>query len=403
MAKTPRLLCLSAHADLRRELRHIGADALSARRLTTGSFQRCIRFSDLPRALAASLLVEIEALGGAGVYPAGDAPRIDLIAVLPAATLLLLPGRLANSPPELMEQGEGLANLVRRINHPPRHLQGKDCRLDLSRPRIMGVLNITPDSFFDGGQFVALDQALRHAARMVEEGADLIDVGGESTRPGAAPVSAQEEIDRVVPIVEALRREFALPLSIDTSKSTVAAAAVLAGASFINDISGLGFDPRMAEVAAGSGAGLFLMHTRGAPQQMQRNTVYDNLLDEVLNYLGESIRKAEIAGIPARNLAVDPGIGFGKSAEGNLHILKRLSELRALGRPILLGTSRKNFLGRIIAQPDPAQRLHATLSTVALGVAHGANIFRVHDVLAAKEAALTAWAVCRGRLPQGIA
>jgi dihydropteroate synthase len=300
-----------------------------------------------------------------------------------------------------MEQGEELANLVRRMNHPPRYLQGKNCRLDLSRPRIMGVLNVTPDSFSDGGQYASLDQALQHAVRMTEEGADLIDVGGESTRPGAAPVSVQEEIDRVAPIIEALRREFALPLSIDTSKSKVAQAAMAAGAAFINDISGLHFDPQMADVAAASGAGLFLMHTRGLPQQMQRDTAYDDLLGEILDYLREAMLKAESAGISAQHLAVDPGIGFGKSAEGNLQILRRLTELRVLGRPILLGTSRKSFLGRIISQPDPALRLHATLSTVALGVAHGATIFRVHDVRAAKEAALTAWAVCRGRLPQG--
>jgi dihydropteroate synthase len=157
----------------------------------------------------------------------------------------------------------------------------------------------------------------------------------------------------------------------------------------------------MTEVAADSGAGLFLMHTRGLPQQMQLDTVYEDLLGDVLNHLRSAVLKAQAAGIPARNIAVDPGIGFGKSAAGNLQILKRLTELRGLGRPILLGTSRKSFLGRIIAQSNPEQRLFATLSTVALGVAQGASIFRVHDVRAAREAALTAWAVCRGRLPRG--
>jgi dihydropteroate synthase len=401
MAKPPRLLYLPSHADLRRELRRIGADPLAVRRLTAGSVHGCLHFSGLPRAAAATLQGEIRALGGEGVLSAGEAPRVDLLAVLPAATLHLLPSRLANSSPELREQGGELANLVRRIHHPPRYLQGRDCRLDLSRPRIMGVLNVTPDSFSDGGQFASLAGARRHAARMVREGVDLIDVGGESTRPGATPVPAQEEMDRVVPVIEMLHREFSLPLSIDTSKSSVASAAMAAGASFINDISGLAFDPQMVHVAAASGAGLFLMHTRGAPQQMQQDTAYDDLLGEVFDYLRAAMRKAEAAGVAEQCLAVDPGIGFAKSAEGNLQILRRLAELRGLGRPILLGTSRKSFLGRIVAQPDPGQRLPGTLSTIALGVAHGAAIFRVHDVRAAREAALTAWAVCRGRLPQG--
>jgi dihydropteroate synthase len=401
MAKPPRFLYLPDGVELRRELRSFGVDTLAARRLAADNVHRCIRFFDLPRHLAASLLQQMRSLGGEGVIPGGDAERIDLFAVLPAATVHLLLPRLANSTPELLAQGEELANLVRRMEHPLRYLRGKDCRLDLSRPRIMGVLNITPDSFSDGGQFISLDQALRRAAQMVAEGADLIDVGGESTRPGAATVSAQEEMDRVVPVIEALRREFTLPLSIDTSKSAVARAAMAAGASFINDISGLSFDARMAEVAADCGAGLFLMHTRGLPQHMQNDTAYEDLLGDIFHFLHGAIRKATAAGIAERYLAVDPGIGFGKSAEGNLQILKRLSELRGLGRPILLGTSRKSFLGRIIAQPQPQQRLYGSLATVALGVAQGAAIFRVHDVRASREAALTAWAVRRGRLPQG--
>jgi dihydropteroate synthase len=401
MARPPRFLCLPGLADLPQELRRIGADPLAASRISSSNFHCCVRFSDLPRALAPSLLREIKYLGGEGVCPGGDTPHLDLIAVLSATALSLLPSRLANSSPELMEQGEELANLVMRINNPPRCLQGKDCCIDLSRPRIMGVLNVTPDSFSDGGFFVRIDQGLRHGNRMVDEGADIIDVGGESTRPDATPVSVQEEIDRVVPVIEALRAEFSTPLSIDTNKSSVARAAMASGASFINDISGLDFDPLMAEVAAASGAGLFLMHTRGRPHEMQRNTHYEDLLGEVYDYLRDAMQRAETAGVAVSRLAVDPGIGFGKSAEGNLHLLKRLTELQGLGRPILLGTSRKSFLGRIVSQPDPAQRLYATLATVALGVSHGANIFRVHDVRAAKEAALTAWAVCRGRLPQG--
>ncbi len=263
----------------------------------------------------------------------------------------------------------------------------------------MGILNITPDSFSDGGRYRSLENALCRGLELAAEGADLIDVGGESTRPGAAPVSAQEEIDRVVPVIEALRRESALPLSVDTTKAAVARAAVAAGAEFINDVSGLQFDPEMAGAAAASGAGLFLMHTRGRPERMQQDTRYADLLGEVVNYLWQAVDQAVAAGIPAEKLAVDPGIGFGKDVQGNLELLRRLPELQSLGRPVLLGTSRKGFIGQITDQPDPQQRLAGTLATVALGVAGGARIFRVHDVRPAREAALMALAVCRREVP----
>jgi dihydropteroate synthase len=260
----------------------------------------------------------------------------------------------------------------------------------------MGVLNVTPDSFSDGGRFLAVAAALTQARRLAAEGADLIDVGGESTRPGAPAISAQEELDRVLPVVEALRREVPLPLSIDTSKSAVARAAVAAGADFVNDVSGLTFDPAMAEVVARSGAGLVIMHTRGQPATMQVDTRYRDLLGEVLLCLRASLARAEGAGVPAERIVVDPGIGFGKDVGGNLELLRRLADLAVLGRPLLLGTSRKSFIGQVLGQDDPQRRGIGTLTTVALGVAAGARIFRVHEVAAAREAALMAWAVCQG-------
>ncbi len=276
----------------------------------------------------------------------------------------------------------------------PDYLAGRSCRLSLDGPLIMGVLNVTPDSFSDGGRYLSLDAARRHGVRMAADGADLIDVGGESTRPGASAISAAEEIDRVLPVIESLRREIATPLSIDTNKAAVASAAMAAGAEFVNDISGLEFDDDMAATVAAGGAGLFLMHTRGRPECMQQNTCYGDLLGEIAAYLRGSMDKAMAAGISEEKLAIDPGIGFGKNADGNLQILRRLSELQSLGRPILLGTSRKNFIGRILDQADPQQRLYGTLATVALGVAQGAHLFRVHDVRPAKDAARIAWAIC---------
>lgn len=277
----------------------------------------------------------------------------------------------------------------------PGYLLGKTCRITLDCPRIMGILNVTPDSFSDGGDIRSMGDAVARARQMVAEGADLIDIGGESTRPGAAAVSLQEELDRVMPVLEALRHEIGVPVSIDTSKSEVAHTALQLGAEFVNDISGLRFDMRMAGVVAEMQAGLFIMHTRGRPEQMQANTVYRDLVTEVIGSLEESLGEALRAGVEADRIAIDPGIGFGKDAGGNLTLLRRVAALGRLGRPILLGTSRKGFLGKITAQPEPRQRLAGTLATVALGVAGGAALFRVHDVGPARETALTAWAVCR--------
>lgn len=278
----------------------------------------------------------------------------------------------------------------------PGYLAGRTCRIELDRPRLMGVLNVTPDSFSDGGRFLSVDAALAHARQLVTAGADLLDVGGESTRPGAPAVSEQEELDRVLPVVEALRRDIAVPISLDTTKSRVAAAAVAAGAEFVNDVSGLTFDPAMAVTVATSGAGLFVMHTRGHPETMQADTRYTDLVGEVRDSLRRSVDMALAAGVAPERIAVDPGIGFGKDVAGNLELLRRVHELSGLGRPILLGTSRKSFIGRVLGQDDPRQRQVGTLTTVALGVAAGVRLFRVHEVGPAREAALMAWAVCQG-------
>jgi len=272
-------------------------------------------------------------------------------------------------------------------------LIGRRASLILDRPQIMGILNVTPDSFSDGGQFQGVEHALRRAEEMVAEGADLIDVGGESTRPGAAFVSVAEELDRVIPVIAAIRARLDIPLSVDTNKSAIAAAALESGADWVNDISGLSFDPGMAAVTAAAGGGLFLMHTRGTPAEMQQRTHYDDIVVEVTSELRVSIALALAAGIPAERLAIDPGIGFAKDLSGNLELLRRLEELKVLGLPILLGTSRKSFIGKVLHRPHPADRLYGTLATVALGVAKGAMILRVHDVRAARDAALMSWAI----------
>ncbi len=283
-----------------------------------------------------------------------------------------------------------------------RRLSGRDCTLDLTQPCIMGVLNVTPDSFSDGGRFLNVESAVQQGLAMQQEGAAILDIGGESTKPGSLPVSIEEELARVIPVIEELRRNSDLPLSIDTSKALVAQKAVAVGVNFINDISGLNFDPGMAAVAAETGAGIFLMHTRGRPETMQQHTEYQDLLAEVISSLRCSIEMALAAGVEQCRLAVDPGIGFGKSVTGNLALLHQLDELHQLECPVLLGTSRKSFLGTVLNQGNPQERLYGTLATIASAVAQGVQMFRVHDVRPAREAALVAWAIRERKLPESV-
>jgi dihydropteroate synthase len=247
----------------------------------------------------------------------------------------------------------------------------------------MGVVNVTPDSFSDGGQFLAAEAAIAHGRELAAEGADVLDVGGESTRPGAQAVGAEEEIARVLPVVEALAAD-GLAVSIDTSKAAVAAAAIEAGATTINDVTALG-DPEMAALAADRGAELVLMHMQGSPRTMQEDPTYADVVDDVKAFLAERVQQAVAAGVAEERIWVDPGIGFGKTVEHNLELLRRLGELRDLGRPILVGTSRKSFLGKLSGAPVD-RRLGGTIATCVLAVANGAAGVRVHDVAPVREA-----------------
>lgn len=256
---------------------------------------------------------------------------------------------------------------------------------DLSRrPCIMGILNVTPDSFSDGSRHLSLESAIAAAERMVAEGADIIDIGGESTRPDAPPVSADEELRRVMPVIVALAGRITVPLSIDTWKAKVARAALAAGAEIVNDISGMEFDPAMAEIVAAGGAGVVLMHTRGRPFEMQKNTSYTDMVEEIRAYLQGCLAKASSAGIVAERVVLDPGIGFGKGVAGNLEIIRRLSEFAMLGRPLLVGPSRKSFIGTTLGR-GVDDRLFGTAAAVAVSLVNGARIFRVHDVRAMRD------------------
>lgn len=256
---------------------------------------------------------------------------------------------------------------------------------DLGRPLLMGVLNITPDSFSDGGRFLDPAGALARAEAMVAQGAGLIDIGGESTRPGAVPVAPEEEAARVVPVIRALRAHSDVPISIDTRRAAVAAAALEAGADVVNDVSALA-DPEMAAVVAKAGAGLVLMHMRGTPATMQDDPRYADVAAEVATALEARMAVAVAAGVPPERITLDPGIGFGKTQAHNLELIARLPELRRLGRPIVLGVSRKAFLGALLGGVPPDGRAVATAAACVVGLARGASIFRVHDVATVMQA-----------------
>ncbi|MGB5106113.1 MAG: dihydropteroate synthase [Candidatus Zixiibacteriota bacterium] len=256
---------------------------------------------------------------------------------------------------------------------------------DHQRTIIMGVVNTTPDSFSDGGNFLDPTLAVAHALRLVSEGADIIDIGGESSRPGSDPVSEFEELRRVIPVIQALAGNITMPISVDTYKSPVARKALESGATIVNDITALTGDSKMAATVAEFDAGLVLMHMRGSPKEMQRNTGYADLIGEISDFLASAIRVAEAAGVNPDKIMIDPGIGFGKDVDGNLAIIKSVSRFKQLGKSVLIGASRKSFIGRISGATTES-RLAGSLAAAVAAVLNGADAVRVHDVLETRQA-----------------
>ncbi|MEM7008452.1 MAG: dihydropteroate synthase [Thermodesulfobacteriota bacterium] len=256
----------------------------------------------------------------------------------------------------------------------------KDHELEIGgKTYVMGVLNLTPDSFYDGGRYTDLDKAIFHVEQMIEQGADIIDVGGESTRPGSSGVTLEEELDRTIPAIKQIKNNFDTIISIDTTKSKVAKEALLQGASIVNDISGLNFDPLIGDVAAEYKAGVILTHTSSKPIDMQEHTSYESVIEDVIRSLEHSIHAAKDCGVDDDRIAIDPGFGFGKTAEQNLTILKNLHEFSKLEKPILIGTSNKTFIGKTL-DADIDSRTEGTAATIAVGILNGASIIRVHDI-----------------------
>ena len=275
-------------------------------------------------------------------------------------------------------------------------IRGRTIALD--RPIILGIVNVTPDSFSDGGSFLALEAAVAHAGRLVEEGADILDVGGESTRPqGAVAVTAEEERRRVVPVVRELRRRFPeVPISVDTVKAETASAALGEGATIVNDVSGFRLDPALAGVCAEHGAGVILMHSRGGVSEMGTYThasYGDDVVGEVVGELREAVARARAGGLPDEAIVLDPGVGFAKRSAHSLAVLAELPRLVALGFPVLVGASRKRFIGELTKASEPARRVYGTVGANVVALARGARLFRVHDIRPSREALDVAWAV----------
>lgn len=253
--------------------------------------------------------------------------------------------------------------------------------LDFSKKTyIMGILNVTPDSFSDGGLYFDKSAAINRAIQMVEDGADIIDIGGESTRPGSEPITIEEELRRTIPVIEAITKDIKIPISIDTYKSEVARIALDAGASIVNDISGLRFDHSMSEIVSEYKVPIVIMHIKGTPKDMQQNPVYEALIPEIMDYLRCGIAIAMRSGISDDKIIIDPGIGFGKTPEHNLEIINKLQEFTSLEKPILIGLSRKAFIGKILRDAPATERLEGTAAAVAISIMNGANMIRVHDV-----------------------
>jgi dihydropteroate synthase len=394
-----RLLNIATPADAELELRRIGVDPVGVAMMSAKMQTRCVKITGLLCRQANILKQEMLALGGDAAVARGTVAcsieNTDVILIGTDKQLHTLCSKLAPQPFGLPALAAELKQILMHVTQRPRFWKIRQRDLSLERPLIMGILNITPDSFSDGNLYNEPQSAIDRALEMAAEGADIIDVGGESTRPGAAPVSTEDELRRVIPVIAGLAGRTSCPISVDTWKSPVAHAAIDAGASIINDISGLNLDPQMAAVAARTGAGMVLMHTRGTPQTMQHDTEYSDLVGEIIHSLKQSLAMAGKAGIERERIAVDPGIGFAKTAVQNLEILRRLREFTGIGQPLLVGTSRKSFIGTELNR-ETGQRILGTAATVALAVQAGADILRVHDVSEMRDVAHMAHVITTG-------
>ncbi|MEK6599288.1 MAG: dihydropteroate synthase [Deltaproteobacteria bacterium] len=387
----PRHLNITSKEETVSEMSRIGVDRVGIKLMAPKLLHLNLKIEGLTAPQANILKQEMLSVGGDAAVSVGvincSVKTTDAIISGTEKQIYSVIKKLNMQPFGLKQIGSAIKNAIDNIckREWVFEVKGKKWILE-RRTLIMGILNVTADSFYDGGQYLKKGEAVKKALQMAEDGADIIDVGGESSRPGSKPVSPEEELKRVIPVIKEAAKKTDVAISVDTTKAEVARQAIDAGAQIVNDISAMRFDPAMAEVCAKTKVGVILMHTRGTPVTMQMDVKYDDLISEIFNHLKERVCFAVKAGIKKEKIAIDPGIGFGKGAEDNLKIIKRLSEFKSIGRPVVLGTSRKSFIGKVLGL-DVKDRLEGTIATIAAGILNGASIVRVHDVKETRMAA----------------
>lgn len=376
----------------------IGVDPYGIAAMLYKTLNINILLENKPCKIANIIKQEMLSLGGDAAVSRGSVAcsvvSSDILIMGTIKQIAALAGKLEKQPFGLNVIAQDLRELLENISQKLFLLKTSRREIQLgTKTLIMGILNVTPDSFSDGGLFYNQQKAIEHGLQMIAGGADIVDIGGESSRPGSASISVKEELKRVLPVIKELVRQTSAPISIDTTKAGVAQAALEAGAEIVNDISSLCNDRKMAKIVGEYQAAAILMHMRGKPQNMQKgNLSYDNLMGDIITSLDKSVKKAMSAGIEKERLAIDPGIGFGKTAEDNYRIIKNLAELKTLGLPILIGTSRKTFIGKVTGG-KPQERIEGTAATIAAAILNGGHIIRVHDVVFMKKVAAVADAI----------
>ena len=373
-------------------LKKIGVDPYGIDAMASKTININILLEDQPCKIANIIKQEMLSVGGDAAVARGSVscsvPVSDILIMGTLKQISALVKKIEKQPFGLNLIAGSILEILKNISQNEYVLKTFRREINLGKKTlIMGILNVTPDSFSDGGLFYSQQKAVEHGLQMAAEGADIIDIGGESTRPGAVSVEASVELKRVLPVIESLVKQVKIPVSIDTTKAKVAKQAIVGGAEIVNDISALSGDKKMARTIKDESAALILMHMRGNPRNMQKgDLVYDDLMGEITDYLKKSSEKALKAGIEKDCLVIDPGIGFGKTPEDNYKIIKNLSQLKELGMPVMIGTSRKSFIGKVTGG-EPDDRIEGTAATVAAAIMNGCHIVRVHDVAAMKKVA----------------
>lgn len=380
----PVFLKINSEQEAILELKNTDVDPGGIQLMAPKMLGSCIKIKSLSLKSAHIIKQEMLSLGGDAALPRDamefKTDKVDVIIIGTLKQLRLLCHKLKTQPFGLKETGEELSRFIDNYYSDPISLKCLRATLDFSHgPLIMGILNVTPDSFYDGGKYFHRDDAISRGMKLVEDGADIIDIGGESTRPGSVPISEEEELKRVIPVIEELSKRTSVPISIDTYKSRVAEAAIDAGAQIVNDISGMKFDEKMAQVVAEKGVPVVIMHIKGTPRDMQNNPYYEDIIQEIFNYFEDRISFAVSRGIAENKIIIDPGIGFGKRPEDNLFLIKNLGSFKIFGKPIMIGVSRKSFIGKILNLP-PEERLEGSISATLYALSEGAKVVRVHDV-----------------------